>query len=968
MNYTDRRQLNTRVSLMTFYAPEKGYLGGNFMGATPAADPQNLTNFAYKNNYDGSVIKIGNTTKKASFSSNLRPINQLYGALMPRVLDNIKAPACTFPVGSIVKGEAHPLYNYLQAPTSGYTVTYNNVNKNIQALSTGSSTGSTINKITYDCYIPFNDNDINKLSTTYTTYNIWDLLPEYYGSTKICDKYVGPYVDPQFNKGANITVNYDETEGAKIKVSAVDTALEIYRIFPTSKDILYQKPKLFYQPTEGNWSSVDINATGDVNCGFGLKFNNSSVKSTSKIFIRITDKTPIKDTIHSYQLEITSDVEQQLFINKPNSTEFLEYGKLKSLGNIDNITELYFLFVGGMLLIGNQKSPENWEVINPYKSPYSAANKKYEHMISSETYVQVLFYDVDSVFQYVPLAFDHIDRNEQGVNVLQTYITTKLDAPNAKVNAISLSQLQNSVYTNIYYGQNVKPIEQFTHPINVYGDFRTKGSLNVSESGVYANGNESSSNIITAESKGYIDGSIFARLDNNDENTPTAKFNVSSGNSKVDVSLDSIAATINSTSSGTGTSIPILQFVPNGDISEYVESWTVDVTNDENSKYLIHKTASIVLKNLDSDDRGSTIYDLISRNLLVIKIEAGYGNNMETYFEGFCYETNVKKSGTESEFVLNCEDIMYFTLNNIFFENPMLLTGLSIFRSIDYMIACSGMADHYERRSGNNAFNKYGGLVLTPDVPQKQDYLICSVTDKILEKVNQVANLLFNERKAFPTLRWDEQKQKIIFDARDSYLDQDFKFTGAVESATGEYLFNDNKKTTPDWHGLLTGEYSINVNNSNISAAVKSFGLLRDGYKYLSTPELKIENRVSLAKRNQFQNAVDKKNIISGYVGFRKFKIDSQSKNTVANEDILKNRFNFMEKVIIDTFHSISFSCYVTKPLRPYGNFLINILINDKTSQTDPYIYEKVNYSFKKENNYITAEVSGRNVIIPGDY
>jgi hypothetical protein len=43
-------------------------------------------------------------------------------------------------------------------------------------------------------------------------------------------------------------------------------------------------------------------------------------------------------------------------------------------------------------------------------------------------------------------------------------------------------------------------------------------------------------------------------------------------------------------------------------------------------------------------------------------------------------------------------------------------------------------------------------------------------------------------------------------------------------------------------------------------------------------------------------------------------------------------------------------------------------LINDKTSQTDPYIYEKVNYNFKKENNYITAEVSGRNVIIPGDY
>jgi hypothetical protein len=300
----------------------------------------------------------------------------------------------------------------------------------------------------------------------------------------------------------------------------------------------------------------------------------------------------------------------------------------------------------------------------------------------------------------------------------------------------------------------------------------------------------------------------------------------------------------------------------------------------------------------------------------------------------------------------------------------MLITGLSIFRAIDYIIACSGFADHYIRFNGNNAFNYYGSLKLDQNSVQKQDLITCSLVDTILDKVKDVGKLLLNKKEALPTLRWDSDYQKIIFDARFNYVDTDFKFTGLVEQSNQEFLQMTSNPgvSVPDWHGLLNGSYKVEVDNSYLATGVKSFGLLRDGYKYISTPEVRIENSLSTTKRSFLQNSVNNNSVTEGWIGFRKIKVDSVDKSIVANETILKNRFRFFEKVSSETVHSINFSCYVTKPLREYGNFLINIFVNDNTSQTDPYIYEKVSYAFSKENNYIVADVTGRNIILMGDF
>jgi hypothetical protein len=985
MNFTDHRQIKTKISIMTLYAPERGYLGGYFPGATPAEDPQNLTSFAFRNNYNDSSTKVNmaghnesNTVEVKSLgkvSSNLSPINQLQGALMPRVNTNVKAPSCTFVFGGIVKNELHPIYNYIAGPDTGYNATYTNSSKTIKTLTAGTAgTALTAAPLSYVAYVPFNDSDKNKLTTSYYTYNIWDLTDEYYGKEqRVCDKYVGPVTNPSSNKGASITAIHDPNDGEKIKVSAIDTTLEIKRIFPTSKDIIYQKPKYFYESTSEVWKSVDLTAEGTYNCGFILKFDSSTAKDKSQIIIKINDQNPTKNTVNSYQITFNDDYKQTLFIKEPNGTNYIECGKLTKLGNLFSLKELYFHFVGGIMLIGVNPDPTDWEVVFPYTNTLNDDKRKYDHMISSETYVSILFNDIDCVFQYTPIVFNHIDKNVNGQNSLMTYISSKFNAPNSKKIAIDSDQINTNITDNIYYGSIDKSIDSYNHPVTVYGDYRTKNSFKITNTGVQPLGNTSSTNNVSLISTGRIDGSIYVRLDNNDSNTPTSQFTNNTINSNSDVSTSSAATVANSvanSSSKSNSTEPILQFVYNGDLSEYIEAWNVDVNCLEKNSFHINKTASLTLKNLDSDKRGARMYDLLSRNLLVIKIEAGYGDVFETYFEGFCTKISVEKSGSESVFNLNCEDIMTYALGHTYFETPMLITGLSIFRAVDYIVACSGFADHYLRFNGNNAFNKYGSLKLDNNSIQKQDLITCTFTDTILEKIKQVATLLNNKATAFPTLRWDENYNKIIWDARYNYLDTDFKFLGTIETGRDEYLKIKNTIGTniPDWHGLLNGGYKVEVENANISTGVKSFGLLLDGYKYIGTPEVKIEQSLSTDFRTIVNNGVETENLPVGYVGFRKVKIDSVDKASIANQTILENRFKYLDFISRDTFHSINFTCYVTKPLRAHGTFLVNILVNDKTSQTDPYAYQKVNYSFSKENNYITADVTGVNIIVPGDY
>jgi hypothetical protein len=375
----------------------------------------------------------------------------------------------------------------------------------------------------------------------------------------------------------------------------------------------------------------------------------------------------------------------------------------------------------------------------------------------------------------------------------------------------------------------------------------------------------------------------------------------------------------------------------------------------------ISKTASVNLINIDHNPLGQNIVDLLENNLLVIRLSAGYGEENHVYFEGFCKGIKVTKSGSESLFTLDCEDVATFALKNIYFDDVYLLTGMSIFKSFDFLVASSGFADYYQRNTGNKRYNFYGNLKLDPNTTQRQDLIVCQITDNILDKMNTIVSLMINSY-AQPTFRWDEVSQKLVFDSRNNYLDSDFKFIGTKEEQGVEYIEQKlSNKNIPDWHGLLNGGYIVNIENDKLSAGVKTFGLTLEGYKNIKSTQSEIDKRISLAARTRLNNSLVTNTLNSGYVGFRKYIVDSFDAKTVPTLQLMRNRYQQFKYISKTPIHNIEFSCYVTKPLRAHGTFMINIFVDDNTMQTDPYIYQQVSYTFNKENNYITASVVGYN-------
>jgi hypothetical protein len=96
------------------------------------------------------------------------------------------------------------------------------------------------------------------------------------------------------------------------------------------------------------------------------------------------------------------------------------------------------------------------------------------------------------------------------------------------------------------------------------------------------------------------------------------------------------------------------------------------------------------------------------------------------------------------------------------------------------------------------------------------------------------------------------------------------------------------------------------------------------------------------------------------YVGFRKKVIDSLDKNELPTKDLVALKHQQNEFITSNPIHSLSFNCYVTRPLTFHGCFTITAIDgNDVTDVTSKYIYQSVNYTIDKSQNLITAQVQG---------
>jgi hypothetical protein len=306
----------------------------------------------------------------------------------------------------------------------------------------------------------------------------------------------------------------------------------------------------------------------------------------------------------------------------------------------------------------------------------------------------------------------------------------------------------------------------------------------------------------------------------------------------------------------------------------------------------------------------------------------------------------------------------------------MMIAGMRHDLAIDAIMASSGFWSYYARNNADNDGGSIYGidLRLNSSSTNNQDLIKLNPLDKIIEKLDKLLERL-NNPYSLPTFRWKEG-YGFILECRNNFLDNDLKFTGLNDFGNG-YSFDSNASNSTNYmqrfesdiHGLLVDEYTITTDMKLLSAGVRVFGVAMTGFladerfspASVSVTGLPLQSQLDLL--GYLKDAPFKANQAT-YVGFKKYINWAAQRNEIPDYQVLKRITDSIELVSKTPISTISFSCYVSKPLSIHGKFTINVFLGEKVNATDKYVYKSVDYNYNKSSNLIIASVTGTNLPI----
>jgi hypothetical protein len=946
----DPRQLKTKVTLSIMNAPESGFFSGEYTAATATKSQDNLNvlNYDFEPTYTYS-----NGITEAKYSRRLRVLSSLQNARIPEVNTAISASSCTFAFGAIVPGEVDPVLNRIKGPTTGYSPVF--VDNPTQG--SVSSQSENFNDLSQHVpKIPFTNNG-NEL----TTYNIWHLTD---GATEAY-KYIGPAVSG-VNTGTLRTVK-DPVNGAQVEVTSERTNTTIKRIFATEYDAVYQNGAAVYNP---DGTTEAIKAKGNYgNNGFHINFSASNMQqNSSAIKISVNPQVANNNFINDFFIEFKIDSKPVLKIYDPYSQSYIVQTDLIApvLDKTNmNSYDVYVHFVGPNLLIGFSPDITRWNTIINFSGR--------EVFCPPETNVYISLSNTNFKFRYSAIIFNNFNNN-QPKSFTKNYLTAEFKYSKKKIPDIPtfLKAVKKSFEDASYRinGSAQNTGYNSTNPvdknISYFADLRLLGPqfTDITEFTTPA-----------ATSSDTDRQTLYFKLTYNCTIEGPALM-------QVEIPHPGVLAASGFPDIGSGDYKfvnPLLSqlFYDVGDITSWVESWNVSCTAELSNLSKIGKTANITLKNIDSLD-GQKFINAIENNLLVVSIDAGYvQGSLYPYFQGFITSTSYSRKGNDSTFTLSCQDIASFVLENLYFDKNMLIAGMRHDLAIDSIMACSGFWSYYSRNNNDlaNGGSIYGiDLRLNSNSTNNQDLIKLNPLDKIYEKLSKLLERL-NNPYSLPTFRWAE-RFGFKLECRNNYVDNDLKFTGLNAAGTA-YVFNSNASNTTNYlanfqsdiHGLLVDDYTIKTDVKGLAAGVRVFGVAMTGFLAderfspgsVSIDNLPIQTQVNLL--GYLQNAPFNPSQ-APYVGFKKYLVWSMQRNEIPDQQVLKRITDSIELVSKTPISSISFQCYVAKPLNFHGKFMINVFQGQTVNSTDQYVYTSVDYNYNKANNLITASVQGTNMPI----
>ena len=953
----DPRQLRTRIFLSVMSAPESGFFSGDYTANTSTKSQDNLNvlnyDFAARYSFDG--------VDQPKYSGRLQVLNSFQNARIPEVNTSISASSCTFAFGGIEPGKTDPVLDLLQGPLENYNPNFIDDAKQSQ-VSAPSENFSNSQQLPYTPKIPFKG---SATDSKLITYNIWNIV----NGTSDAIRFIGPK-----SQGASVgtlrTIK-DPNGGAQIEVTSERTDTSIKRIFTTNLDAVYQDGAKIVNP-DGTQEAIKARGKNGNN-GFHINFSVSNMQTDkSAMRIKIKPKVANNNFINDFYIEFKIDKKPVLFLYDPQSSTYIQQSDLIAPVLDESNMKSYNVFIhfiGPSLLIGFTPDITRWNTIIGFGGK--------EIFCGPETEVFIDISNLNLKFRYSAIIFNNFNPT-QLQNATKNYIIGEFKYSKKKIPdpTALLSAVYNS-FENASYRRNDNPNRNSFNDknpkdknISYFADLRLDGEQFVKPFPY------SKSTYINADPD--INTLLFKVIYNTTIEGP-AFLQVEMPHPAI------LAANKAANISGGNTGIDDYKFLkPNlgelfysvGDITQWVEGWNVSCSNELSNFSYIKKSATITLRNFDSTD-GQKYIDAIENNLLVVTIEAGYSEmDLKPFFQGFITSTTYTRTGNESSFSLSCTDVGSYLLDNLVFDKNMLIAGMRHDLAIDAMMACSGFWNYYFRK--NDGIDGID-LRLNNESTNNNDLIKLNPTDTISSKLKLLLARLTTPF-FLPTFRWAE-KYGFVLESRNNFEDKDLKFTGLNANGNG-YLMSSNALNTTnfienyksDIHGLLTGNYTISTDMSNLTAGLRVFGISITGFlaREIYNPEavqLPISAQVNLL---DYLAAVPKSGTTIGlppqvpFVGFKKWWIESMMRNTIPDETVLTQITNHFNQIRQTPVSSIGFQCYVSKPLNFHGKFYINVLSGTSNAQTDKYIYSSIDYNYNKLENYITADIKGFNLPLLG--
>lgn len=1046
----DDRELKIDVSLSAIYMPEVGQANGYYSVFNFAPDPQNLRSLNYDNKNNNPKIVFdyaGNLgtplTQYADFKlgSRVKFVPSLQNAHVLEPITHPTASSCTFAFGGIISDTFHPIFTMLKGPTNAdYTqfpqyspvrastvsnLTTLNFNYDFSDLdnfkplipfireysfSSGDNNFSPIppytNTIRFSHWVMFNNLNSNG---PYATYNIWNLVDsnEAPKSTSVRE-YEGPVGSTVSGKSnASIKTIRDGINGARLFVDSKGKGKScvVKRIFPTSKDVIFNSPFIFFPSKIRNalqsnigylvLNGEKITSVSGANNGFHIQLSNLNASaSDSNISIIYEDKAPKDNTIYSVTINLTPNSLPQIITKykKNNVDLYYQYSQIKAPlfdGKATLGYDIFLHFVGPVMLIGFTSDQSNWNAIYPEEIPSTTDvspnqpiqdKANIEHYFGKDTsYIKILSTNASYEMRYSAILFNNyakpstvVDNNYElrnfisptilssyvasfaGVELLNTknQILMTFTAPQDKKSLIAASNIENTFHLAKYFGVNGFRYNSLPDKtISAMPDWRS---------------------FIPADLAKNPTDFVFKQIATSvDANPPfiTKQYSQSWGNLFFNGTIEGPAfLSLESPAQNTFKTLDFLYPIIKGNLTPWVNNIAVSCSTDLQNFSLIRKTSTISLTNLDTTPEGLRLLELMEKNILVVTVKAGYGKigADSTYFQGVITQLTTSRTGSKSNITLECQDLGNYILDNLYFDYIVPFGNRSIKTCIQAVINFSGFSKYYTTQNEN----LIGGLNLriVNNPAANQDAIRATNLDKIGDKLQVFLTKLMTLEQ-LPTFRWLEDSG-FVLDARyaDANIDQDLKFVGYDVDTNQTYNLrttglnsNNVNISIPDWHGLLSGDFNVSTRLSPLSYQVSTYGFTYEGLIEQHTDQKFHDLKMSTNSLNSVVNAVVSTNpaIPASYVGFRKKVIDSLERNELPTSELVKLKHKQNEFITTIPIHDIQFNCYVTKPLKFHGVFRINAIAGSDNTVTSKYIYQSVNYTIDKSQNLITASVTG---------